>query len=256
MAKITHWYGRTGNNILQVCNALVHAYHSRSVFSCPDHPLFNSFSIPFGYAPVTSGYFFDLSPMAYGGLEHFKSLRLKLAQQFLLPRLNLPQLSNHIHDLIDAGAVVAHARGGDVFGISPPPNYIQHPLDFYLHIAKIHNKVILVYEDEANPIVGALSANPSFNLISNDPLIDFSIFTQAKYIALGGVGTFVPSACLLNTKLSTIYYSTVASLEPYLPFETNSNKVCINLDGYIPADGWSATSFQKNIMLNYKLPIS
>lgn len=256
MAKIHQWYGRTGNNVLQVGNALVHAYYNRSVFSCPDHPLFNSFSIPFGYTPPASGWFFDVNPMAYGSLEQFKSLRLKLTQQFLLPRINLPPIPYDIQGLIDDGTVVAHARGGDVFESSPPSNYIQHPLDFYLHIAKNHSKVILVYEDEANPIVGALSANPSFNLISNKTLIDFSIFTQAKKIALGGVGTFVPSACLLNTNLSTIYFSNVAPLEPYLPFEMNLNKICINLEGYIPAQQWAATNFQKDLMLSYRLSIS
>ena len=109
MAKIMDWYGRTGNNILQVGNALVHASCNKSVFSCPTHSLFDSFSIPFGYTPPSSGQFFDVNPTAYGGLEQFTALRLKLIQQFLLPRMKLPSISADLIDLIDDGAVVAHA---------------------------------------------------------------------------------------------------------------------------------------------------
>lgn len=254
MAKIQGWYGRMGNNILQVGNALVHAFCNKSVFSCPTHTLFDSFSVPFGYNLPNSGLFFHVNPMQYGGLEQFTTLRVRLIQEFLQPRINLPLINTNLIDLIDNGAVVAHARGGDIFGVAPPTNYIQHPLDFYLHLAKIHPIVILIYEDKTNPIVNVLSGNPNFHLTSNEPLIDFSIFTQAKSVALGGVGTFVPSACLLNTKLSTIYFSTVASIDSYLPNNMEFKKICINLKGYIPENEWDGTDAQRDLMLRYKLP--
>lgn len=254
MAKIQYWNGRTGNNILQVGNALVHAFFNRSVFSCPTHTLFDSFSIPFGYTPPNSGVFFHVNPTAYGGLEQFTSLRLKLIQQFLLPRINLPLINANLKGLIDNGAIVAHARGGDIFAHSPPSNYIQHPLDFYHHLAKIYPKVILIYEDKTNPVVSALSGHSNFYLSSNEPIIDFTIFTQAKAVALGGVGTFVPSACLLNTQLSTVYFSTLAPLDPFLPNNIEAKKVCINLKGYIPENEWMATDSQKDLMLSFKLP--
>lgn len=254
MAKIQSWFGRTGNNVLQVGNALVDAFCNKSVFSCPAHALFDTFSIPFGYSPQNSGMFFHIEPTAYGALDEFTSLRLRLIQQFLLPRINLPLISADLKDLIDNGAVVAHARGGDIFGHSPPSSYIQHPLDFYLHLAKIYPKVILTYEDKTNPIVSALSNNSNFHLTSNEPSVDFSIFTQAKFVALGGIGTFVPSACLLNTKLLTVYFSTLAPIDPYLPSNMIFKKICIDLKGYIPENEWMASNAQKDFMLRYKLP--
>lgn len=256
MAKIQGWYGRTGNNIFQVGNALVHAYFNKSVFSCPNHELFHSFSAPFGYTPPSSGWYFHVDPEAYGGLATFTALRLKLIQEFLLPKLSLPAIDADLRKLIDDGAVVAHARGGDVFQNTPPSNYIQHPLDFYLHLQKIHKKVILLFEDKTNPVVTELSKDPDFHLYSHQASVDFSIFSQARSIALGGVGTFVPSACLLNKNLTNIYYSSVAPIAPYLPNSTQINQIYIGLPDYIPENMWTASEEQKNLMLKYKLPIS
>jgi hypothetical protein len=262
MAKINSWYGRLGNNILQIGNALVVAYLNRSVFTCPSHDLFPAFSVPFGYTPPSMGNFFHLNLNAYGGAQKFMVLRSNLLKEYFLPKLNVPELNTDISNLLINGALVAHARGGDTFNpnlypsYSISPAYIPHPLDYYLHLAKSYEKVILVYEDKTNPVVDALSENPQFYLTTNDVLTDFAIFTKAKSVALGGFGTFVPSACLLNKNLSKIYFSNVTPLHEYLADSDQYEKVYLNLLGYIDEDKWVADNTQKNLMLNYKLPIS
>jgi hypothetical protein len=255
MAKINSWYGRLGNNVLQIGNALVVAYLNRSVFSCPSHDLFPAFSAPFGYTPASTGNFFHIDLNTYGGAEKFMALRSHLLQKYLLPKLNLPELGEYLSNLILNGALVAHARGGDTFNANPHAAYIPHPLDYYLHLAKSHEKVILVYEDETNPVVDALSRNSQFYLTNNDVLTDFAIFTKAKSVAVGGFGTFVPAACLLNINLSKIYFSNVAPLHEYLADRDQYEKVCLNLPGYIDENKWAADNAQKNLMLNYKLLI-
>lgn len=262
MAKINLWYGRLGNNILQIGNALVVAYLNRSVFSCPSHDLFPAFSTPFGYTPASTGNFFNLNMDAYGGSQKFITLRQKLLQEYFLPQLNIPKLNVDLSNLLMNGALVAHARGGDTFNANIYPSYcinsqyIPHPLDYYLHLAKSHEKVILVYEDNTNPVVDALSNNPQFYLTNNDVLADFAIFTKAKAVAVGGFGTFVPAACLLNKNLSKIYFSNLAPIHEYLANSNQYEKVCLNLPSYIDENNWAADIAQKNLMLNYKLPIS
>jgi hypothetical protein len=256
MAKIQKWYGRLGNNVLQIGNALAVAYINKSVFSCPTNKLFSAFSVPFGFTPSSKGDFFHLDLNSYGDAGKFKALRSSLLQEHFLPRLNLPGLSDDISALLKTGALVTHARGGDTFDEKPHGAYVSHPLDYYLHLAKFHEKIILVYEDSANPVVNALSKNPQFYLSNNDILTDYAIFTKAKAVALGGFGTFVPSACLLNKDLSKIYFSNVSPLDEYLPDSTKYEKIFLNLTGYIELGQWVADSTQINLMLHYKIPSS
>ncbi len=255
MAIIKSWYGKLGNNILQIGNALTVAYLNRSVFSCPTHSLFPSFSVPFGYVAPTKGNYFSLDFNDHGGAQKFLKLRSDLLKEHFLPKLNLPKLNEEISNLIKNGALVTHARGGDSFHTPPHPKYIPHPLGFYLHLATLHEKVVLVYEDETNPVVRELYGHPKFYTTSSDVLTDFAILAEARAVALGGFGTFVPSACLLNKGLTKVYYSSVAPIDEYIPDSIEYKKIFIDLKGYVEEGQWIASADQKKLMLSYNMNI-
>ena len=106
--------------------------------------------------------------------------------------------------------LVIHIRSGDAFGENPNPGLSQPPLSFYLEVYShiMPSRVVMVFEDEANPVIGQLRKWFHENNIpvvsqSSDFSADLSVLLRARSLVLAG-GTLGAAIVLLSTNLKRV----------------------------------------------------
>ena len=218
--SISHWSGRTGNNIQQVANCIMAAEQDKTVFRQKlDHDMIDKFEINFGSYDheSVSGRFYSWEPLIHclngcreGGNEIgvdkefiYKNMR-RICKYKIAPHLKLPK-----KDLIGDDTIVMHLRSGDHFEqLYDPPafSYVPNPLIFYLNLIDSFDKCILVTEpDKDNPILQELEKIDKVQIQSTTVENDFATLMNAKNIALSGVGTFAIGAALCSTHVKNVY---------------------------------------------------
>ena len=252
MYKISSFYCRYGNNILQILNHIkqsetlnFHKIHIKK------HPLFtlknqlnnkNSCSCK----KIISGntQLILESPATLSDLK-------RIFKQYLQFNKNL-----NIGKQYDIGF---HIRSGDIFkkiGQSHPL-YLQPPLYYYTNIInKNKNKnIIIIFEDKKNPVINKLIElyNSFKNIIfqSSNPINDIITLANCKCLVFSN-GTF----CLVPYVISNTIQKIIAP--DYLvnnKWYSLKDKFIefINLPNYIPFKSWKNTKQQIDIMLKYKL---
>lgn len=106
-------------------------------------------------------------------------------------------------------SLIIHFRGGDSFSKSDPNWWKHPPYYFYKYIIDNSNyaNIILVIEDNSNPIIKKLSENyNNVKVVHNDVYIDFAIICNAYYV-VDSQSSFTSSALVLNTKIKKLYTS-------------------------------------------------
>ena len=106
--------------------------------------------------------------------------------------------------------LVIHIRSGDAFGENPNPGLSQPPMSFYLEAySRIQpSRVVMVFEDEANPVIGQLrrwfqEKNISVVSQSSDFSSDLSVLLKARSLVLAR-GTLGSAIILLSTNLRRV----------------------------------------------------
>lgn len=259
---ISHWFGRLGNNVLQVGHALAYCWHHQCAFYCPPHPQFPSFFVKFGSgtAKGASRFFYKGSDFVLDDRFLITFMR-PLLQQLLLPhlRVSLDAVPERTRALLEADTtVVAHVRGGDIFSEDNPPHasYIQNPLWWYRQLLAIHSDMILVAEDDRNPVVNALKSDPRVTVQSGDIGTDFAVLLAAKNLASGGISTFHVAAAFCSKALKT-YFATNYHQGLLLPeslAEAGIGYRETQLPGYFVDGEWRNTEEQRRFMLEYAPP--
>ena len=105
-----------------------------------------------------------------------------------------------------------HFRSGDVFESSyPHPGYGQPPLAFYKKVVESRHweKVLLVYENDANPAVRGLkdylnSKRIPYSLFSSDVSEDIELLLRAKHLVMSR-GTFLWPIVAASKNLESIF---------------------------------------------------
>ena len=105
--------------------------------------------------------------------------------------------------------LVIHIRSGDAFRENPNPGLAQPPMSFYLeaHSRINPSRVVMVFEDEANPVVGQLRRWFQEHKIpvvtqSSDFSSDLSMLLRARSLVLSR-GTLGSAVVLLSENLRT-----------------------------------------------------
>jgi len=193
VVKINQWYGRLGNNIMQIRNALKIAKDNNTQFDSIKHPFLNIKPISFGdnIFNKSDRFFYDdeYSPEIY-----------KLIRQFI-PKLNI--------DSLKPNTVVIHIRSGDIFSQNPHPSYVPSPFCFYTEIIESNYKnwdIILVTEpDFKNPTVKALKEiYPKLIIQSSTLLNDFTVIYKATDVIFG-IGSFAREIVLLSENVKNVH---------------------------------------------------
>ncbi len=103
--------------------------------------------------------------------------------------------------------LVIHFRSGDAFSSAPHGNLGQPPLAFYVTVIQREkpSKVVLVYEDDANPVIPAVrrfmdAHDVSYSVQSGDLREDLRVLLGARSLVTG-LGTLPEALLLLSPHL-------------------------------------------------------
>jgi len=236
--KINDWYGRLGNNIIQVHNAILIGLFYNMNISLPEHNFFikkdiilnNRFDDKIIYFTDNYNFFFRnyINNIDYSlfTLNYDKSLEI-LKDIFLI--------KPDTYRVFDDNDLIIYIRSGDIFeNSSPHPEYIQPPLHFYINIINNNsfNNIYLISEDKGNPNINKLlELYPYIKYNKNSLIDDIKIILGAKHIT-DAHGTFIYSLLLISDNIKKLYRF-------------------VNDDYKNLLYPWQNTDLQKNIMLTY-----
>lgn len=254
MIIISAWYGRFGNNVLQVLRAIHACKHlDHGVVRLPSHNLFGVTSMVIDGSvdetslPIIESEFFYLEDVGIPNpsIETLRSIALDYGETFLDSRLN--------YFATDYQAAI-HLRGGDVFSLRPHPDYVQPPLVYYQSaIASLEARpVALVSQDQKNPVYNKLKGNPNVTDVSGTLVSDFSYLLSAKVLVFSA-STFCLAAMLLSQRVKTIHVPSYYL--PFLPvgnFSGDIEVIQYDLPGYIKPGKWRNSFLQRRRMISYR----
>ena len=262
---INEWYGRTGNNIQQISNALYFCLTQTPPldFHMPDHGLIELFSDKpkGGIEPKISSRFFfykeesDILPDFDCDPEHLDSVRKFICETRIYKRL---LKSYGDIEPLPSSTLVIHLRGGDVFQSNPPNSYVQNPLSFYKKLIKNFKSTIVVAEDLENPVANYFKNDPTVDFQSSSEKEDFHTLLRAKNMASSGVGTFAMAAALCSPHLENFFCTDLfqdAHLNPTMLEKDYRKKVNVQMTpllNYIKMGEWQNTDSQRTLMLEYQ----
>ena len=252
--KISHWYGRLGNNIQQLSNAIYYCKKNKINFSFNHHPYIKNFQLNFGINSDFSSRFFY-----YEKNRDFINNEKELNEN--RRQICLEHISKNLivrRPPFDINTLVIHIRGGDIFSTNPPSTYIQNPLSFYVNIINNFNKIIVVSEDFKNPVLEKLSNLRNVEIQSTTVENDFATLVAAKNLVTSGVGTFSIAAALCSNNIENLFCSNLFLKEHLNPTmllnkDINVNITNIDYNKYILKNNWRNTCEQRKLMINYKI---
>ena len=279
------WYGRFGNNVMQLVHALALAeHHGLLEVALPAHPLFRLSSA--GLAPPAGSpalvergapprgarlrglfYHLHLLPALRAILD--PACRRRLAQQRVRPLLD-PALWQAPGDPPE---LVIHLRGGDIFGAAPHPHYVQPPLAFYRRAVAERREpltaVRLVSEDRANPCLVALEdwlarQGLACRVQSGSFAADLATLLGARRLVASAT-SFSGAVVLLSDRLAELYsfaegrgpFGGGGGLLPFMPAAATAAWGVRHVGlqdragGYIPRHQWRNSPEQRQLMLDY-----
>ena len=257
MYTISEWFGRVGNNIQQISNAIYYCRKRGINFSCPPHPLINPFEINFGRPSQLSSrfYFYSGPHMDFEcEVEDLNKKRREILLKYVVPRFTFQPLFS-----VGADVLVMHVRSGDVFlASSPPQDYIQNPLSFYEKVMEGYEHIIIVTEhDQQNPVLQELKKDPRIMVQTSSLKHDFSMLLRAENLVTSGVGTFATAAALCSKNIQTLYCTDLfleEHLNPKMFYKDHNINVNISrMENYIKIGNWKNTEEQRRLMVEYKL---
>ena len=241
MIILDAWYGRLGNNIIQLSNIIdiaiaykhnikikvkkLHFFDLSVIEKC-----FNKYN---NNEIITDKYNFFYNSRLPFSKDIFKQNieeRNKILQKaFLISTINkLPE-----------NDIVIHIRSGDIFSSNPHPNYVPPPLSYYTkEIDKYkYEKIHIICEDTINPVVNELRKLYKNAVYERNTLEkDIRIILGATNI-IYSVGTFIPSLMLLSNNNKYLYGK-----------ECNNEEL---KEYYKIMKPWKNTIEQRNYILTY-----
>jgi len=226
---ISHWDGRLGNNILQLCHAIWTSLHLRyNITSIPTHAILNTVKIVNNFSKKypTSNHIYRKSFYKWTDVR-------KIMLNDKIPRPTITELKqimdDYIYDILPTttvnvpdNVVVIHIRSGDTFRIGADKNFKVPPSSFYKKIIldnkDLHGwtKVLIVTEpNKINPTIKDLHTwiNTTFDktelyceIQSSTLKKDIATILNAKSFIMS-IGTFSLNLAILSKSIKNLYYS-------------------------------------------------
>jgi hypothetical protein len=256
MLIINQWLGRLGQNILQILRAIHFAKtqgHTNIQF--PQHPLLNSTTISLNKTITDNGNiikhnFFYLHQIHIKDTEPY--IYKQYFQKYIRPifKLNYKEGCND--------NIYIHIRSEDLYNINPHSKHIGSPLAYYNYIIDNYYKdkqIIIIANDTIDPCIDILCKRSNVSFFSSqDLLTDLEQFTNIKHLIIS-IGLFDFLLYLLNEQLETLFMPDFTYSELIEgSYGTNIDLNIINIPNYIKLGEWTASSTQRQLMLDYILP--
>lgn len=275
LLNINSWFGRSGNNMLQIVRAIYFGItkypNSEITVHLPMHNLINTKNIIINKRSpvdtrsavgknnkvVINDSFFYLKKFDLDDIEPYvyKDIFQKYVKNSLISSI-IPVEYEEEYKLF------IHIRAGDIFRKSTRElNYVQPPLYYYKHIidtlhtkspSLLGNHTTIVYEDDTNPCVNGLKDNytTGVNFVSSDLCSDIKTLCSSKNLAIG-FGTFGFMIYMMNDKLENLYMPRYVLESLPIGSYGKTRIICIELPGYMLPGQWLNTESQREFMLKY-----
>ena len=255
---VSHWYGRLGNNIQQICNAILYSKIHGDGFSSPHHKLIGQVLVDCeGKTMLRPNRFFHYNTQNKDfdiSIDYLYENIEKVAKQYVVPSFKFS-----IDKPFDDTTLVIHIRSGDIFAHEHDPahDYVPNPLCYYLNLIEDYENVIVVTEpDNNNPIVDKLREIEKVSVQSKSVGEDFATLMRAKNLASSGTGTFAVAAGLCSSNLKNFYCTDLylnEHLNPEMLMKNEGvNVYMMELKNYIQLKSWKNNEEQRKFILEYK----
>ena len=252
MLVINEWYGRLGNNVLQIIRAIHYAiFKQHNIIRFKPHQILKTTEIKLDIAnqnvcnDIITNNFFNLKthnmidPEPYEMKQYF--------QKYVMDIFAIEIKKS----IVNMNTIFIHFRGGDIFSNRPHSSYVQPPLYYYNKIIEKYDNAILVGEDKSNPCINELLIRDNIKYVSNSLKQDLELLTSVTNLAIG-FGTFGFLLYLINVNLKNLYIPKYFIDELPKGNWGNDLKVhIIDLPGYIKVGEWKNTKEQQKVMLDY-----
>ena len=254
--RLSHWYGRLGNNIQQCAVGTMVAQQCGSTFKQElDHDIIEKYEETFGSSSEeeVSKFFYWEGPYREVTLSSGFVTRSisQVCKEFVFPHLRVPTVD------VPSDCIVIHIRSGDVFdkGVANPDQYVPNPLSFYLQLIDSFSTALVVTEDDKyNPVVQELKKHSKVTVQSLTVQEDFATMLAAKNLASSGVGTFAVAAALCSQNIENFYCSDV-SISEHLNYHmlvgTDVKVHVMELKDYLKPGQWTNSDEQRQFILSY-----
>jgi hypothetical protein len=263
MITIAHWYGRNGNNIMQLIHAIYYAklYHHNLV-CFPVHPFLNSTTI---LLPEEGDQRVSNNSEVKGSFFHIGNefnLQIKdpyekklIFLQYIKPIFLIKPNQKYTPE----NTLFIHVRSGDIFEPNPHPGYVQPPLCYYSRVIGDFDNVVAVCEDDKNPCVKYLRNFPHLHYESNSVTTDLAILSGIHHFQMG-LGVFGMLIYWMNEDLKTLYIPRYVvekqmGLDASLPLDWGPNITVhiVDFPNYIQCGEWVNSEEQRKLMIQYNV---
>ena len=261
------WFGRLGNNLLQLAQALHVAELTQNEVAIPtadsSHSYFNRTFWDFRaatkqgcqVAKADDFFYSSVCPSMLHKSAFSVAEKRTVLQTHVLPFFQIP--IGHSRD-----SVVIHIRSGDVFSNpTPPPTYTQPPFAFYKSILTLPElkrlRIILCVEDFANPVANLLKKEYGRRItVIEDLHSAIGAVLGAKHLVLGQ-SSFSELLGMMAPNLEAVYIPFCRAREDiYVDHHLQGWGVpgfCFEYDNYISLDEWANTEEQQKLMTDLSI---
>jgi hypothetical protein len=253
---IQKWYGRAGNNVIQLINAGIFSERHGVNILIPNNKDFSGTESLNGKIQTT-----DRSSKILCDTFFYDTCLFPLARSNEYPKTieNIQTIVAGNKVLKPLSSMVIHVRSGDIFK-NPHPLYWQPPLDFYRKVIVMADDrpIFLVYDgDKGNPVIDILNNEygDRIQLISKSVMEDYQMLMSATHLVLSR-SSFANTAALLSKNLEHLFdFSGCFSLHNF-PIDQISKKAKVHTfqskiySEYYAKNPWQASPFQMELMLN------
>jgi hypothetical protein len=248
------WFGKFGNNIQQISNAIYFCRKHGIKFTMPSHPLIENIELNFGnneykINPASWNWFYFFNEPGHTDFEcdvdELNYSRKEICETYILPKLKFDQ--EVIKIPLEEDLLVIHFRSGDVYNgnhINGSRHflYVQNPVSYFEELIEKFNKNVLVLaEDNDNPVTPILS-NMGIQVATLSLKETYETLLRTRNLATSGVGSFPISTALCSKNIRNLYcsnYHLDTHLNPMmLKNHINVYKKNINYDLYYQPRSW------------------
>ncbi len=252
MLTINSWFGRLGNNILQIINCIHYAiYNKHNIINFPNHYMMNTNKII-----INNNNKDDNNNHIINTFFYLEELGISKAEPYIMKEYfqkyvkNIINLENSEVDNDDSNIYI-HIRSGDIFSMNPHPAYVQPPLIYYKNIIKDYKKTFIIAEDNNNPCVNNLLTENNVSLLNyNNINKELFVLSNVNNLIIG-FGTYGFLLYLMNKNLKRLYIPEYFINELPTGSWGDIELHIIKLPDYIKVGEWKNTNEQREYMINY-----
>ena len=255
-----NWFGRFGNNIIELTTGIYISKRNCSIFTHEPHEYISSteynftsqsLNIQSKFQTYRSKVFYKIESIPF-------SERCFICKNYIAPRINWIETPQNVIE----NQLVIHIRSGDVFqNVSYIKMYPQPPFSFYEKIIDendYENILVVTEKDRKNPVIQALQTKYSHRLkvTSNDFKTDANLIINAENLVTS-IGTFSLSLAMFNSKLKHLYvpFSHISpprlkfGIDDKLPFTIHTYII----NNFIDVGDWVPNTQNLSLLLNHDI---